>query len=82
MIEDSAVDEVLAFTVTDDGVGMGEAGLLRLRNEMRRTGGSECYGIANVDRQLRPFFGDECGLAIESMLDAGTVVTIRIPQLT
>ena len=39
------------------------------------------YGIKNVNDRLKIYFGDEYGISIDSELDVGTTVTIRIPKI-
>ena len=67
------------FTVADNGVGMApeqvEAILRKERSD--HTG----IGIKNVNDRLKIYFGEGYGITVESELDEGTVVTIRMPQV-
>ena len=38
-------------------------------------------GVKNVNDRLKIYFGEKYGLSIESELDVGTVVTVRIPKI-
>ena len=38
-------------------------------------------GIKNVNDRLKIYFGEGYGITVESELDEGTVVTIRMPQV-
>lgn len=73
------------LTVADDGVGMDEQSLQRVRQSfMRRTlfkenSFSGSYGLYNVDSRLRLKFGDQYGLSVDSRQGEGTTVKVRIP---
>lgn len=41
---------------------------------------SSGIGVKNVNDRLKIYFGDKYGLTIESELDVGTSVTVRIPK--
>lgn len=75
------------FDVIDDGVGISEEKLTRLRADLERemdedsgsytrTGG---YGLWNVHNRLRLHFGVAYGIEINSRENEGTHVRIRIP---
>ncbi|MFF2650135.1 sensor histidine kinase [Streptomyces sp. NPDC058045] len=67
--------------IEDDGVGMDPE---RLRGILRGEGGpsdgSSGLGLCNVDERLRQVFGDDYGLVIDTGIDAGTRITVRIPK--
>jgi two-component system sensor histidine kinase YesM len=74
-----AVGDRIVYTVKDDGVGMGEA----LPDKLLDVSDEQAFkklGLANVNRRIRIFFGDEYGLSIESEKNAGTTVRIEIPK--
>ncbi|MEU8518662.1 histidine kinase [Streptomyces sp. NBC_01216] len=65
-------------TIEDDGVGMDPAALRAiLRGERPSASG---IGLSNVDERLRQVYGAEYGLVIETAIDAGMKVTVRIPK--
>ena len=39
------------------------------------------YGIKNVNDRIKIYFGEKYGISIESELDEGTCVTIRMPKV-
>lgn len=39
-------------------------------------------GVKNVNDRLKIYFGSAYGLTVESELDVGTTVTVRIPKIT
>lgn len=42
---------------------------------------SKGIGVKNVNDRLKIYFGDEYGISIESELDVGTTVKIKIPKI-
>lgn len=73
-------DGSLTFTVEDDGVGMDEKTLLKLREEIAADHLPETsgYGLYNVNRRLRLFYG-AADLQIESERGKGTAITFILP---
>lgn len=65
------------ITVEDDGVGMDPAVLSLAADDPSAEGH---VGLANVDERLRSVFGDGFGLVVETAVDAGTKVSMRIPK--
>ena len=64
----------------DNGKGMEEEELERLRESMERTGTEEgSIGLANVHQRIRLFYGEEYGLRVSSRADFGTEVEISLP---
>lgn len=70
----------VVFLVEDNGVGMTrEQCDSILHQEVKgQTGG---IGIKNVNDRVKIYFGDQYGMTIESELDEGTKVSIRMPKL-
>lgn len=70
----------LIIQVIDDGVGMSEEEI----SQVLKKEGKNPYGIGvmNVNRRIALIYGDDYGLSIESELNEGTTVTIRIPSQT
>jgi two-component system LytT family sensor kinase len=79
--EDAGNDAVIC--IEDDGVGMDPA---KLAAALALDPGSDLkpsdvgIGIGNVDERLRRSFGPEYGLVVETGIDAGTRVTVRVPK--
>lgn len=69
---------ILLF-VADDGIGMKEETLARLRSGRFEQSGTGGVGLANVNERLKLNYGESGGLTFESELDEGTVAGIRIP---
>ncbi len=69
-ITGARVSDELAFTVEDDGVGIGQEADLQ-----------KGYGIRNVIDRIRLFYGEAYGITVEGRSGAGTKVTVRVPVL-
>ena len=76
-------DDIL-LTIKDNGVGMTKKQCEEILHKETggRSGTGVGIGIKNVNDRIKIYFGEEYGLSIESKLDEGTTVTIRIPKLT
>ncbi|MBB5871124.1 two-component system LytT family sensor kinase [Allocatelliglobosispora scoriae] len=66
------------ITVEDDGVGMDPEVIGPTLAHSDDDG--QHVGLANVDERLRAAFGDQFGLVVETGIDAGTRVILRIPK--
>ncbi len=75
-------DGLIRFLVRDNGVGMEEEELVKLREEIQKpcketeTG----FGLANVNERIRMNFGPQYGMEIDSVKNKGTCVSITIPM--
>ncbi|MYR07073.1 sensor histidine kinase [Gordonia sp. SID5947] len=76
------------ITVEDDGVGM-DPELLRsgdidaltpAENAARNESEGAHVGLTNVDHRLRAAFGNDYGLVVDTGIDAGTRVGMRVPK--
>jgi two-component system sensor histidine kinase YesM len=75
----------LLFAVSDNGIGMEESLASRLLTEAPsesiNRGSSDSgssYGLFNVNERIKLYSGDDYGVGINSRLDVGTTVTIRL----
>lgn len=73
-------DTDIVFMVEDNGVGMTEEECREIL--YRESGDRVGIGIKNVNDRIKIYFGERYGLSIESELDVGTRVTIRMPKVT
>ena len=39
------------------------------------------YGIRNTKKRISLYYGDDCGLALQSVLNEGTIVTLTLKRL-
>nr|WP_243735007.1 histidine kinase [Paenibacillus turpanensis] len=85
-----AESQLLEVKVCDDGVGMPEAALRKLRRKLAERdtvidGGGEQgarfsgIGLRNVNERLRIRFGDAVQIGVTSAEGEGTCITVRIP---
>lgn len=89
-ITGSRIEDRLVFTVTDDGTGMVEETLDKLRQslnpELDRTpevieGQSHRIGLANINNRLRLLYGEQEFISVSSWKGIGTEVKLSIPVL-
>ncbi|TBL71403.1 cache domain-containing sensor histidine kinase [Paenibacillus thalictri] len=74
-------EELLVFTVTDDGAGIEPDKLLEIR-KMLEDGeliSSDNFALKNINSQIKLGYGESYGLDIDSEQGAGTRVTITVP---
>lgn len=79
LIEVKEQEDNIILSVTDNGVGMSKEQCKEIlhRDANDKTG----IGIKNVNDRIQIYFGEMYGLFIESELDEGTRVEIRIPKI-
>lgn len=77
-------DGELYIQVKDDGVGMTEDTITQLLSEdySVKKKGHTSIGIVNVNRRIQMIYGTGYGLQIQSVLGAGTKMTIHIRAMT
>ncbi|WP_339219211.1 sensor histidine kinase [Paenibacillus sp. FSL H8-0332] len=78
----TAEPENIRVTVTDNGKGIAEKRLARLREVLEDHGelsGSESFGLRSIHERLRLMYGKPYGVELESEEGSGTVVTITFP---
>lgn len=74
-------DHIL-LTVKDNGKGMDEATLRRLRNDLENTQSTPAsFGLSSINRRLRLLYGKEYYFKINSIYGTGTTVTLCIPKV-
>ncbi len=73
-------DDVV-FTVVDDGIGIAPDELARLQDYVDgRNDAFTSIGLRNTNRRIRLYYGGGYGLTIRSILNEGTVITVRVPR--
>ena len=72
-------DDDILITVSYNGVGMTKEQCGKILAKDRSDSGG--IGVKNVNDRLKIYFGKKYGLSIESELDVGTTVTVRIPKI-
>lgn len=78
---------VVEITIKDDGIGISPEKLKKIRFEIGSEGAREenvgegsGIGLRNINERLKYQFGPEYQLNIESALEVGTSVKLRIPE--
>ena len=74
------VDNRLEMVVEDNGLGMDEETLERLREDIKNPHENTGIGLANIVQRLRLFYGDDYTIKAESHVDKGTVIKISVPD--
>lgn len=70
----------IMITVTDNGHGMTEERLEILRENFSDISNfKETVGLRNVNQRFKLCFGDEFGVSVESFVNFGTEIVIRMP---
>ena len=69
----------IVFSVSDNGVGMSKEQCEEILKS--EPGDQTGIGIKNVNDRIKIYFGEEYGITIESELDEGTCVSIRMPKI-
>lgn len=79
-IDASRDEDDIIFTIEDDGIGISEEKLKEIRQELQsnRLRG-EHIGIFNVQYRIRLKYGEQYGVSIDSKVEKGTRVEIKIP---
>ncbi len=82
LIRGEIKDDLLNFTISDDGKGIEEVALNNI-NKMLKSGDMNNnkigYGIFNVNKRIQLIHGDEYGLTYKSIYGKGTIVELRHP---
>ncbi|WP_406541102.1 sensor histidine kinase [Clostridium ljungdahlii] len=71
----------MIIEISDNGRGINSSILNLLNNSKDLSDSGLGIGLQNTDNRLKHYFGRDYGLKIESTLDVGTKVYIRIPKL-
>lgn len=65
--------------VIDDGIGIDEETLAQLKDDLLQAKQGNGYGLFNVNLRCKLIYGNQYGVQIESVLNQGCCVTIRVP---
>lgn len=71
---------VLSVVISDDGVGISTELLEELKANLDQgQNQTDHIGIYNVHKRIRLVYGSRYGVGIDSIMEKGTVVTLRVP---
>ena len=78
-----ACEDHFCIYVSDDGIGMSEERLEKIRNRISHMDPSkgEIFGLYNVNERIRLRAGDDYGISIDSKYGYGTTVCIKLPYM-
>ncbi|MFV0528088.1 MAG: histidine kinase [Lachnospiraceae bacterium] len=74
-------DGYIHLVVSDNGVGISTKKLQHLRNsilQMDAAAKDRSFGLANVNQRIRYYYGEACGVFLESREGEGTNVTVLL----
>ena len=73
-------DEIY-FTITDNGMGIEKERLALLKASLQTPSHSSAaeIGLSNVNERLKIIYGDQYGISIDSTINMGTSVSVKIP---
>lgn len=71
--------KTLVYSVSDNGYGISEDRLKTIFTSGSTGKHSSGVGLKNVNERIKLYYGEEYGISIESELEVGTTVYIRIP---
>lgn len=80
MISANMAGSIISIQISDDGIGMSKEKLEELKR-LETSSGKNGYGIGNVDKRIRMYYGEEYGLSFTSFPGQGTTVEIKIPAV-
>ena len=76
-------EEYIWFYIQNDGLTIPEEKLNKLISSLKQTGGmSQGYGLQNVQRRTKLFYGPDCGLTLRNNPTGGVTVELKIRKLT
>lgn len=73
------VGDDIIMKIKDNGVGMSEEQVENILKKERTD--SKGIGVKNVNDRIKIYFGDDYGIVVQSELDVGTTITIKIPAV-
>ncbi|MFF2445535.1 sensor histidine kinase [Neobacillus sp. NPDC058068] len=84
-IEGKLLDDFIVFTVKDNGKGINPEQLEQIRDRLKNKSEDlskyrKKIGLYNVQTRILSHYGETFGISIESKINKGTTVTIKIPK--
>lgn len=73
------VGDDIIIKIKDNGVGMDAKQVENILKKERTD--SKGIGVKNVNDRIKIYFGDDYGITVQSELDVGTTITIKIPAV-
>ena len=73
-------NKYLKISITDDGIGMEPLQLEKLRASLSVDNPEGGYGLSNVNKRIKMYFGDAYGIHIDSQYGFGVTTQILLPK--
>ncbi len=73
--------EEVIISISDNGYGIPCDKLLEIQENLQKNSIDEHIGIYNVNKRLKLYFGEQCGVLIQSEQGAGTTVFLKQPYI-
>lgn len=70
----------LKITIEDDGCGMDEETLNKLKEQLENPHENGGVGLSNIVQRLRLFYGDDYTFDVDSAVNRGTVIRLSVPD--
>lgn len=80
-IQADKIDDSIEFVVIDNGIGIDEETIEKITNGQNQGRNLNSVGIYNVMNRLSLYFGESYKIKIESILEVGTKITVKIPVI-
>lgn len=76
------IDEGIEISIKDNGNGMSEEAISKIKDELEKNiQKPSSIGLMNINNRLKLNFGEQYGIYINSRMNEGTTVSIKIPVL-
>ena len=76
------IDEGIEISIKDNGNGMSEEAISKIKDELEKNiQKPNSIGLMNINNRLKLNFGEQYGIYINSRMNEGTTVSIKIPVL-
>lgn len=76
------IDEGIEISIKDNGNGMSEEAISKIKDELEKNiQKPNSIGLMNINNRLKLNFGEQYGIYINSRINEGTTVSIKIPVL-
>lgn len=72
--------DTLIFTISDNGIGVSEKTVVEINDYINgRNNAFKGIGLRNVNRRIQLYYGNEYGILFHSVLNSGSLITLKIP---
>ncbi len=72
-------NDYIFIKISDNGVGMSSEEITKLLTPPSASTTEHGYGFYNVNQRIQVYYGNDYGLQVNSIIDKGTIVTLKLP---